>query len=658
MEHTEKNLSVIAGKNLETLVFQRDNKITVRLKNREGKFLSDTEIPLIEMEIYDRMQERADWVFNYRIIACEQHDERTLHIIIRSPDHALTLGLWLRITDNDELSVILPPIEIDEARRDLFRIYSARLLPGILTVSGKGRAFLPITSGLVFNPAGLPAMRDRFLIYGEQSRWELLPTMPLCATTMPDTGGWIALAVQGACDMYCEVNVDGRGVATTGLHPMFRREWIDAVDWTEREVCFQPLNPDADMIHMAAARLRKHVVEDHGKPTLEERAAESPVCAYQQSAYTMKLFHGIQRQGIMMRGREGSAEGSFYQRTLSFAAAEDGMRRLKKAGIERILFQSVGWNARGHDGAWPTDFPVDRRLGGEEGFRAMINTAKQLGFQITTHLNMVMACFSSPDFKTDKVIYDIWGEPKVVGEWGGGIHGAHWGLAIPEADIRQRMEAVQALGLNGMQYLDGMGNPLYVNYHPQHAGPRSHFAAGVNRFLDIARDITGGVETEMGFLYCALHADALAAGPGGAWHLNGAKPEWPITSLIKAGETVPVWHLALHGLVTMENQNISWPGTMKAVLFGEVPRDEWAMEGLFPVLDDARVACLKARYDLCCERFSRLVREPLVRWQRLDDQVEETQFADGTIVLADFASGKLQVNGEDIPQPAAFQNAK
>ena len=34
------------------------------------------------MEIYDRMQERADWVFNYRIIACEQHDERTLHIII------------------------------------------------------------------------------------------------------------------------------------------------------------------------------------------------------------------------------------------------------------------------------------------------------------------------------------------------------------------------------------------------------------------------------------------------------------------------------------------------------------------------------------------------------------------------------------------------
>jgi hypothetical protein len=268
-------------------------------------------------------------------------------------------------------------------------------------------------------------------------------------------------------------------------------------------------------------------------------------------------------------------------------------------------------------------------------------------------LNALSAAFSSPDFNPDWVLHDIWGDPKVTGCWAAGPDTAHWGLAIPEDVIRSRFLRLKALGFNGVQYLDGMGNPLYMNYHRQHRGPRAGYAEGTNRMLRIAREIFGAAGTEMGFLYCAVHADSLAAGEGADYHLRNSKPEWPVTALIE--EIVPVWTLALHDLVTKENQGLSWGETMKGILFGQVPRDEWSVEGdVMPILNERRIAKLKARYDLCCCEFGRLVTQQLVSWKRLDTAVEETTFGDGTHVVADFAGGRLTVNGKDVPKPPVF----
>ncbi len=644
----------ITGAKLTLCLMRQEHGLTACFETREGQPLS-AEVPFLRFEVGDRMQERSDWCERYRVIANEQVDARTLHVIVRLPNYGITVGVWLRITEDEELSVILAPAEVEEQRKDLFRLYALEWLPGLVRTTGSGKVLLPLTHGIQFSPAQAPAVCDRFLIYGEQSRWELMPVMPLCAAGAAGGGGWLAIAVQGAADMYCQVATDGLGAGESGLYPMLRTTWVDPVDWSEREVRFVPVADGADLVHAAAARLRRHVADDLEKPTLAERAEASTVCAYQQRAYTMKIFHGIQRQGLMMRGREAGQDDVLFKRTLTFAAAEAAMQKLKAAGIDRILFQSVGWNPGGHDGAWPTDFPIDRRLGGEEGLRAMVNTAKGLGYHITTHLNLVMSYFHSPDYRADLVMHDIWGEPKIVGEWGGGIHAAFWGVAVPDDMILGRLERLKAIGFNGMQYLDGMGNPLYMNYHSQHRGPRAHYAAGIQKFLKLSKQVFGGVQTEGGFLYCALDADALVMA-GSGWHLKAASPNWPITALLKIAEAVPVWDLAMHAFVTLENQVNTWRSTMRAILFGEVPRDEWTMEpGIFPVLDDARIAELKARYDLCCERFGHLVVTPIDKWERLADGVEKTVFGDGTEVTADFGQGRLLVNGQEIEKPSALQ---
>jgi hypothetical protein len=120
--------------------------------------------------------------------------------------------------------------------------------------------------------------------------------------------------------------------------------------------------------------------------------------------------------------------------------------------------------------------------------------------------------------------------------------------------------------------------------------------------------------------------------------------DWPVTELVE--QVVPVWQLALHGLVVRENHGCTWHSTMECLLFGDHPRHEWSARGRFqPALDDKSVAAIKAKYDLCIRRYGHLQFEPLVAWQEPEPGVQETRFADGTTIRADFGNGALFVDG-------------
>ena len=127
-------------------------------------------------------------------------------------------------------------------------------------------------------------------------------------------------------------------------------------------------------------------------------------------------------------------------------------------------------------------------------------------------------------------------------------------------------------------------------------------------------------------------------------------PAWRIRS--SRGALPSAW-------VAQEQQGLSWECAMNAVLFGRVMRDEWSAEpGVMPVLDDARIARIKAIYDLVTVRFGGLVTQPLADWTRLEAGVERTRFADGTEVTADFPARRLTVNGKEIACPPALRTPK
>jgi len=598
---------------------------------------------LLELEVYSKAEFRAERLRIYRIDRVEALDDG-FHVIVGDAARGIRVGLWLRLVD-DELAATLQLAEVYEDKHATYRLFTVQLLPGLMTVGGaQSRLFLPLNSGMLCYPEKKPHLQDRFMIYGEQSRWELMPTLPVCGV-QDEQGGLVALARHGAEETECQVATDGRGAGSTGFAFALRQFWPDPVEKSTREIRIRAIGPTDDLVLAAAKRVRAHVLEDHAKPTLKQRAAASPELAALIPAYTMKLFYAVEHCGIMMAGRDNTDPVSFKQ-VMNFAEAGDGLSRLKAAGIDRIHTQSVGFNPSGHDGMWPSRLPIDERLGGEAGFRALIAHGQALGYTMNVHDNQMAAYRRSHDFREAEVVVDQWGEPMALGEWGGGPTYVINPFARPAGQIEREMRALKALGLDGCAYLDGMGNPLYRDYSPAHPMTRTDYARATNLLIETARDVYGAAQTECGFLYCAITADALCTG-GSPWHATGCWPEWPVTALMD--KRVPAWQLAMHDLVLLENQGLGWPTIMGCILMGEHPRDEWsAHPGVMPVLTDERIAQIKAKYELGLVRFGHLQTEELLSWDEPADGVQRTRYSDGTEVVADFNTRELTVNNERI----------
>lgn len=638
---------------------RHDDHLTVHIEDRvhgarwgKGDSTAAGASRLVALEIYNKMEDRLERFEKFRVDAVEVSDSAA-HVTVSDGFRRIAVGFYLRV-EKGELAIVLQPAEVYEHQSQLYRVFFVDFLPGLMQAGPDGELLLPLNTGVLCKPANKPKAADAFLIYGEQSRWELLPTLPLVGVQTP-SGGLVSLATRSPAEAQCRVATDGQGRGHVGFAMHLRSTWIDKVEYDLREFRFVPISPKADLSVAAGKRLRRHVMEDHGKPTLRQRVAESPELAYTLDAYIMKLFYGIQRQGIMMYGNDDRGDVRF-QNVMTFAEAGKNLQRLHAAGVDKVYTQSVGWNPRGHDGAWPTAFPIDERLGGEAGFRELLALGKRLDYRMTVHDNHNNMYEASPDFDVDVVLHDIHGQPDAKGFWGGGTTFITWVLAVGEEKLRRRMLAVKALGLTGTYYVDAMGNPLYQNYHPRHRGTRSDYARGINLILRLGKELYGSVGTECGFLYNSLIPDVVNT-PGAEWHLKLCKPEWPVTQLID--QRRPVWQLAMHGLVVNESHGDNWSSTMTSVLMGDHPRTEWsARPGVMPVLDDAYIARIKAVYDVAIKRFGRHQLMEMTDFRQVTEKVQQTTFEDGTVVVADFAKEELSVNGKQVERPAALTPKK
>ncbi|HMO26769.1 MAG TPA: DUF5696 domain-containing protein, partial [Tepidisphaeraceae bacterium] len=593
-----------------------DHNLTATLTDRRTGTVYGP-CPLLRLRLLNKMEQRVDLLPGFRVDLVERFGD-AIHVIVSDPPRGVRVGLWLRAI-GAELSVMLSPLEVYEERSELWRVAAVDLLDGLMRAGPTGSLLLPVGPGAMCQPAGKPAIEDSFLIYGQQSRWEILPLLPFaaCCSGDPwdkDASGLMALAVRGAADATCRVRTDGQGNGHVSLGFSLRQGWHDPVDPQQREIRFAVLDAGSSPLQTVARRIREHVMRDLGKPTLEERRKQSPQLEYLLSAYTMKLFHGIEREGMSFRLfrphlLDLPAQGSFLC-TMTFAEAADALGRVRNAGIDKVLTQSVGFSPRGHDGIYPTRLPPDERLGGEGGFIDLLRRGRDLGYHMSIHDNYMDAYRHSPDWNEQAVIHDVHGEPLVTGWWGGGISHRHWPLALPEHRIDGEMRRMQALGVSGHHYLDAMGNPLEVNHHPRHRGPRDGHARGIVRILESAREIFGSVGTECGFLYSIIPADCVTM-CGWGWNFNAQqRSQWGIFQL--CDRQLPVWQMALHDLILLEGHGLRWTDVMRKLEFGLHPRTEWAVRsGLHPVLDDTLLRALVADFELVLKRFGYLQTLPL-----------------------------------------------
>lgn len=642
-----------------------DSRLSVRIHEREGQLWMETtdrlsgrsEVSrLLGLEIFDRALRREERIAQYQTDCLEAID-RGVRARVRSRSHGISAAVSVSVEEG-ELVIRARWSDMEESKPDRYLLFAIHALPEFGKVTGfDARLLLPVSGAAICHPAGKPAVEDRFAIYLEQPRWELISTLPI-AGAWDQSGGWMWLASRCPAEAECRVATDGQDGGQVGFAFRFRHHRVDPVEAGLREFRCIPFSEKEDPVHFVARRLRRHVIEDLGKPTLAQRAEESPEVDYLLRSMTVKLFHGMRNEGAAIFDSLGNSSTHFIK-TLTFSEAGECLRKLRDAGIPRLYTQSVGWNARGHDGWYPTRFPVEEALGGESGFRELLRLGDDLGYQMNVHDNFQMNVPDAPDWDPDCVIHDLYGDPLMRGWWAGGTEYASWPAALPVERLDAHLERVKALGVSGMYYCDYWIAPLELNYHPQWRGSRTAHLQGMSDVLGRVRRHFGSVGTEFGILGGLMECDSLPATfPQNRLGAAKRHTEWPVAALLD--EFAPVYALAMHGLVAHCSKAITWESAAQCILWGGLPRDEWGirpikMHGIH-LFSNERISWLKAAHELCVERFGFLAKTELARTATSQTGVTENSFADGTVIIWDAPAKTLLVNGEAVSAPANLPN--
>lgn len=548
------------------------------------------------------------------------------------------------------------PTEIYEEKPIVYRVMAIDPLPGLMTFTS-GQLLLPVSGGMICDLAGKPERSHRFLVYVEQPRWELATIVPVAAG-WDGAGGLVLLASACAYDAEIRVATDGHGGGHLGIGAHLRGHWSDPVDHQIREVRLSPIQAGADGVQTTAQRLRRHLTEDLGVRPLAERAAADPVLRQLLGSMTIKLYHGMEWNGPMVEGMPRPPGGESFIPFMHFSEATDILRSLRGAGLETLHTLSTGWNARGHDGLYPTRFPVEERLGGEGALRELFRVSRELGYQPNVHDNFQMHAPHSPDWDPEVIIHTVEGEPLLRGSWAAGPEYGAWPDAFDWDKIRAHLRRVKDLGTVGMLHCDYMCAPLEVNHHPRHRGSRRIHAEGMIRLFQEVRAIHGSVCKEFGSMFGAAVCDGIDAGEPFWWHYPARKrSEWPVASLLD--RHVCLWHLAMSGFTqSTANGGPTWSNALACLALGQRPRDQFSVRhggvGGIPVFTSERVTALVTMQQFVFGRFGHLIGMPLQSCVGNLESAIRSVFADGTVVEVDVAASTLTVDGHTIERPAGL----
>ncbi len=467
---------------------------------------------------------------------------------------------------SDGFALALLPETLVEYSPNLFRVLELDLLPGFLNGrKGSGGYFLlPNFCGALMHFTGDKRGELRDMIYGDQSEYEHYVTMPVCGLNELQ-GGWMCIFTDGRYDARVVSSADEQ---SCDLSPSFilRHNKTDPVISDRREVLFIRLEGNADFNAMAR-RYRRHLVEDRRWLPLGERFPSNSVLDYTARSYHCKIFHGM-KFGRTLDGIDPLTVTTAFDETVRIA---EGM---KSDGIDRCTFFLVGWNPGGHDGQWPTRFPIEEKAGGLEGFQRLKKRLDELGYRLSVHDNHADSYRSSEFFTSLDHLTDRDGEIIGGSQWGGGATYRICMKNAPSAKSVLDMKRMKELGVNGIYYLDNMPSPIFSCHDPHHPCSRREYAMGVRRLARTAADISGCSAAE-GYQDYAL--DDLDMPWKVHAPLPGMVPYFSRVPMIDA--LVPFFHVAYHGLRLYHTEysyaypeNVSGPELELAL--GSLPMNE------------------------------------------------------------------------------------
>lgn len=630
----------------KTMIDYRDEGLTIRTGQRTVQIPQGS---LLTARMFNCSERREYSSRDFEIRGVFPLDDG-LRLLAWNEEEGLLVPVILR-TDAQGFRAIIQAGQIVETKGMNRKLFALDLLPDFMgsRIDEDGFFLLPCLSGTLvrFKDHAPTVNRDR--IYMDQSEWEKLNLMN-CFAVQRDGEAILGIVHRGDffCHVVTELKQDGanRIYASLGL----RHTEGEPIKPQDKEVLFRfASGKEAD--YPGLARIyHDYLVHQRDVSPLKQRAPANPVLDYSVRAMRTKIFMGSKPKVI---------DGNAPVRTdTTFEQAETILEDMKAAGIDKAVVTLVGWNLGGHDGAYPTRFPVEPAFGGEEGLKKLIAKAKALGFQIVTHDNYTDVYRSARDFDYEYSTRTPEGLPRVVGIWGGGQSFKACPVAYPER-YGPDFQRVKDLGFEGHTYLDAQSTVLWSCHDSRHPADEEHYALAQSAISQWHRAKYGAVAIEIPSAYSLPFIDeahTIHSANNGGFMFN----RLPRSFVDIIDRVVPFYHIAVHGLITYQE---SWVhayrneaggprrGLLRALAVGARPSMEvsWEGGGNGDAYKDS-IRDIVDAYRTAFEELADVHVEPIVDYVELSETARRLVFGNGKT---------LEVNWGDDPvgdlQPLSYR---
>jgi len=443
--------------------------------------------------------------------------------------------------DKHSLDVTILAGGIVESKGLQWRLMEISVMTGLLETktTDAGYYLLPDFTGALVSFGARSPCKNRDAIYMRQEEWEKFGTFNAFGAVF-NGSGVLGIVSQGDFFAFNDTEFNQGGINRSYVSFGIRHTSDNVLPQETKQVIFRHIEGAKDYVPLAF-EYRRYLAEEHKLVPLRARMALNPVLDYMAHALFVKIFIG-QKQPFQGDGRAP------YASCTTFAEAEEMLEALRNAGIAQAQIILVGWNNEGHDGTYPTRFPVNSEAGGEAGLRKLVEKAKAMGFQIGPHDNVTDVYLVARDFDPQYVSKDETGMNQSAGLWAGGLSFKSCPVVYMDR-YGGDFARIRDLGFRGTYYLDAQTTGLFRCTDPAHPADERQFAMSLARILEYPREMFGAVACETCGTYMLRHTDQFAYLQGSHTY-NAMKQRLPSAFTQLVDRVVPFVNIAVHGYVT------------------------------------------------------------------------------------------------------------
>jgi len=407
---------------------------------------------------------------------------------------------------------------------------------------------------------------------------------------------------------------------------------------------------DANYAGMARAYRAYQLGRGEVRP-LRERVKNNPQLAYTADTIFVRVSHGSKDNRARIENQTPTNEPPLRV-SHTFDDLMRIMRGIKALGVDKAEICCVGWNLRGHDGRFPTLFPVEPAFGGEAKLREVIACAHGLGYQIVCHCNNTDFYTISDRYNEDDVARRSDGSLLKGGLWAGGRAYSACFQRVCDVYVDDDYSRLTVLGFKGTFHIDVTScitpYPCFSLRHPR---TRQQTADDMNRIGEKARRAFGGFGSEGPCDHVARTLDF-------ALYVS-AYPAFMPRKNPMIDRIIPLWQIAYHGIILSNPfyRTIDHPFES-----GSKPADQLSFEDrqiaglkvaefggrpVFYYLSYKDLAPIKAAYE-AYQPLKHLQYEFMDAHDELAKDVFRTTYSDGSEVVCNYSAAGYAYRGRTV----------